>query len=165
MGLSRAGAVQGTGVQAALSWEDVYLLSAAGHRGGQGFFKTSFHVETSFLGCGGACAARKLSGPSVCFFCSLEPLTTHSPLRSVPHFGRHPTVELPTLGSPQQRLSLAISHGAFFSPILLRLIRESGPREKTPKSLGMYPIHTVTCCSPRGFLGWVMGSELGPEET
>lgn len=39
--------------------------------------------------------------------------------------------------------SLAIAHDAFLSPIPLRLVRESGPPEKTPKSLGMY-----TPCAP-----------------
>lgn len=74
--------------------------------------------------------------------------TLHPPAQCPPRC--HPVLELPT------QVPQPLAHGSFLSPVLLRLPRESGPREKTPKPLGRY----CSCAPPLVTQARVPG--LGP---
>lgn len=125
---------------------DVTLPAAGPSRGGLPSGPSRFHVDW-LPGESRACAARnglgagfgrpvEVAGGATALNSRAFSLqgTLHPPPKSPPSAATLSSSCLPRPHNP----SLAIAHGAFLSPIPLRLVRESGPREKTPKSLGMY---------------------------
>lgn len=71
-----------------------------------------------------------------------------------------------SLGSSQQELLLAISHGCFFLPHSFKIGSGEWALGEDPQITGyVLAVHTPMCFLTLWFLGWIMGSELGPEET